>query len=43
MSQKEKMKDKNAYIRQLERIILKMFRCCGLSKAEEKIVKRIAE
>ena len=39
----KKMRDKNAYIRQLERIILKMFRCCGLSKAEEKIVKRIAE
>ena len=39
----KKMKDKNACIRQLERIILKMFRCCGLNKAEERIVKRIAE
>ncbi len=39
----KKMKDKNAYIRQLERIILKLYRCCGLSKAEEKLVKRISE
>jgi len=39
----KKMRDKNAYIRRLERIILKLVRCCGLSKTEERIVKRIAE
>lgn len=39
----KKMKDKNAYIRQLERIIVKLFRCCGLNKTEERLVKRIAE